>query len=70
MKLPLRPLYTLIALLASTTGLTAAQPATGILQGRVTHAVTGAYLEGVRIPVEGTSLATTCTLMDCAGRPV
>jgi hypothetical protein len=51
-------LSTLLLLLTATLPRAAAQPATGTLQGRVTHAVTGAYLEGVRLTVEGTALET------------
>ena len=36
----------------------ATPPATGALEGRVAHGVTGAYLVGVRVTVEGTTLET------------
>jgi iron complex outermembrane receptor protein len=53
----LRALLTALAVLAGAT-LPAAQPATGTLAGRAAHPATGEFLEGVRVTVEGTTLAT------------
>ncbi|MFM9090859.1 MAG: hypothetical protein ACKOUK_03850, partial [Verrucomicrobiota bacterium] len=51
-----RCLPALLSLLLATLLPAASPPATGTLEGRVAHAVTGAYLVGVRVAVEGTSL--------------
>ena len=53
--LRLRSLWLLAFLLPC---LLRAQPATGLIEGRVLNAANGNYLEGARVSIEGTSLET------------
>jgi hypothetical protein len=57
-RLPFFPSFLLLVILSFLTVPLAAQPATGVIEGRVVHAATGRYLVNVRVSVEGTALET------------
>ncbi|MEY4813440.1 MAG: hypothetical protein RLZZ162_513, partial [Verrucomicrobiota bacterium] len=57
-RLPFFPPLVLLVILSFLTVPLAAQPATGVIAGRVVHATTGRYLVNVRVTVEGTALET------------